>query len=130
MIGQPPPFALATPVFRFKALASHGGRAALGGDREVSLACFAAARLAAGLLPPYLLAPADSVARIASTRQWLASLALSHHARVAMVAVIDAVAAGNRRAVVHALSGLIEACVRQLDQASVAELHELMGELG
>jgi len=27
-------------------------------------------------------------------------------------------------------ASLIEACVRQLDQASVAELHELMGELG
>jgi hypothetical protein len=129
VIGQPPPFALATPVFRFKALASHAGRAALGGDREVALACFTAARLTAGLLPPFMLAPADSAARIASTRQWLASITLSHNARVAMVAVIDAVAAGNRRSAVAALSGLIEACVRQLDQASVAELHELMGEL-
>ncbi len=96
----------------------------------MGLACFTAARLAAGLLPPFMLAPADSAARIASTRQWLASLTLTHHSRVAMVAVIDAVAAGNRRSVVGALSGLIEACVRQLDQASVAELHELMGELG
>ena len=59
-----------------------------------------------------------------------ASLALPAHARVAMVGVIDAVAASNRRGTVSALSSLIEACVRQLDQASVAELHELMGELG
>ena len=130
MIGQPPPFALAAPFFRFKALASHAGRAALGGDREVALSCFVAARLAVSLLPPYLLAPADSAARIASTRQWLASLALSSQARVAMVSVIDAVASSNRRGTVSALSSLIEACVRQLDQASVAELHELMGELG
>jgi len=130
VIGQPPPFALAAPFFRFKALASHAGRAALGGDREVALACFVAARLAVSLLPPYLLAPADSAARIASTRQWLASLALSSHARVAMVSVIDAVASSNRRGAINALSGLIEVSVRQLDQASVAELHELMGELG
>lgn len=130
MIGQPPPFALAAPFFRFKALASHAGRAALGGDREVALACFVAARLAVSLLPPYLLAPADATARIATTRQWLASLALSSQARVAMVGVIDAVASSNRRGTVSALSSLIEACVRQLDQASVAELHELMGELG
>jgi hypothetical protein len=130
VIGQPPPFALASAPFRFKALASHAGRAALGGDREVALACFTAARLAAGLLPPYLLAPADTTARIAATRQWLASLALASPARVATVGVIDAVASGNKRSVVSALSSLIEACVRHLDQASVAELHELMGDLG
>ena len=130
MIGQPPPFALGTPVFRFKALASHSGRASLGGDREIGLACFAVARLAAGLLPPYLLAPGDLTARIAATRQWLSSLTLSNSARSAAVAVIDAVASGNRRSVVPALSSLIEASVRQLDQASVAELHELMGEMG
>ena len=130
MIGQPPPFALGTPVFRFKALASHAGRASLGGDREVALACFGVARLAAGLLPPYLLAPGDLTSRIAATRQWLSSLTLSNPARAAAVSVIDAVAGGNRRSVVAALSGLIEAAVRQLDQASVAELHELMGEMG
>ena len=130
MIGQPPPFALGTPVFRFKALASHAGRASLGGDREIALACFAVARLAAGLLPPFLLAPGDLSARITATRQWLASLALPNPARTAASSVIDAVGAGNRRSAVAGLSSLIEASVRQLDQASVAELHELMGELG
>ena len=130
MIGQPPPFALGTPVFRFRALASHAGRASLGGDREIGLACFAVARLAAGLLPPFMLAPGDLTSRITATRQWLASLTLSNPARAAAVAVIEAVAAGNRRSVVAGLSSLIEASVRQLDQASVAELHELMGELG
>ena len=130
MIGQPPPFALGTPVFRFKALASHAGPASLGGDREIALACFAMARLAAGLLPPYVLAPGDLTARITATRQWLSSLTLSNPARAAAVSVIHGVASGNRKSVVSALSSLIEASVRQLDQASVAELHELMGELG
>jgi hypothetical protein len=130
VIGQPPPFALGTPVFRFKALVSHAGRASLGGDREVALACFAVARLAAGLLPPFLFAPGDLAARVTATRQWLASLTLSNSARAAAVSVIDAVGSGNRRSIVAGLSSLIEASVRQLDQASVAELHELMGELG
>ena len=130
MIGQPPPFALSTPVFRFKALASHAGRASLGGDREIALACFAAARLAASLLPPFMLAPGDSLARITSMRQWLSSLALPGPGRAAVVGVIEAVATGNRRSTVAALSTMIEASVRQLDQASIAELHELMGELG
>jgi hypothetical protein len=104
---QAPPYALETPVFRFKALVSHAGRAALGGDREIALACFAVARLGLGLLPPFMLAPGDAATRIANT-----------------------VTTNNKRTVVHAVSGLIEACVRHLDQSSVAELHELMTELG
>ena len=127
---QAPPYALETPIFRFKALASHAGRASLGGDREIALACFAVARLALGLLPPFMLAPGDAATRIANTKQWLSSLALPASARAACSAAADAVATNNRRTVVHAVSGLIEACVRHLDQASIAELHELMKELG
>jgi len=126
---QAPPYALSIPVFRLKALASHAGRAALGGDREIALACFAVARLALGMLPPFLLTPADAATRIANTKQWLSSLSLPVSARSACIAVADAAASANRRATVHAISGLIEACARNLDQASIAELHELMAEL-
>ena len=129
MIGQLPPYALAAPVFRFKALASHAGRAALGGDREISLACFAIARLAVGNLPPYMLAPGDLASRVANTKQGLASLNLSNAARTAATHAIDAIGTGDRRAAVAALSTLLEAAVTQLDQASIAEMHELMGEL-
>lgn len=127
---QAPPYALASPTFRFRALASHAGRAALGGDREIALACFAVARLAAGMLPPFLLAPADSAARVANTKQWLSSLALPPAHRAACNSVADAVATGVRRSVVNALSGMIEVAVRNLDQGSIAEIHELMAELG
>ena len=126
---QAPPYALASPVFRFRALASHAGRAALGGDREIALASFAVARLAASMLPPYTLTPADAATRVANTRQWLSSLALPAPQRAACIAVADAVASGAKRPVVHAISGLIEAAVRNLDQAAIAELHELMAEL-
>ena len=127
---QAPPYALETPVFRFKALVSHAGRAALGGDREIALACFAVARLGLGLLPPFMLAPGDAATRIANTKQWLSSLSLPASTRAAFSAVAEAVTTNNKRTVVHAVSGLIEACVRHLDQSSVAELHELMTELG
>jgi hypothetical protein len=127
---QAPPYALETPVFRFKALVSHAGRAALGGDREIALACFAVARLGLGLLPPFMLAPGDGATRIANTKQWLSSLSLPASTRAACSAVAEAVTTNNKRTVVHAVSGLIEACVRHLDQSSVAELHELMAELG
>ena len=129
MIGQLPPYALAAPVFRFKALASHAGRAALGGDREIALTCFAIARLAVGNLPPYMLAPGDLASRVANTKQWLASLNLSNAARSAATHAIDAIGTGDRRAAVAALSTLLEVEVTQLDQASIAEMYELMGEL-
>jgi hypothetical protein len=127
---QAPPYALASPAFRFRALASHAGRAALGGDREIALAAFAVGRLAAAMLPPFTLTPADAAARVANTKQWLSSLALPGPQRAACIAVADAVTAGVKRPVVHAISGLVEAAVRNLDQGSIAELHELMAELG
>lgn len=128
MIGQLPPYALSSPVFRFKALASHAGRAPLGGGREVTLACFAVARLAAGILPPYALGPADVSARVANMKQWLSSLTLSSQARAAALNAIDAIGGGDRQSVVVALSSLLEIAVAQLDQSSVAELHGLMGQ--
>ncbi len=129
LIGQPPPFALSQAGFRFKALASHAGRASLGGDREVAFACFAAARLASGLLPPFQLTPADAAMRAASTKQWLASLAVPPAARTALNSAIDSIADGNRRAASRALVALAEVAAPQLDAGSAAEIKELATEL-
>ena len=129
LIGQLPPFAIQTPQFRFRALASHAGRAALGGDREVALACFAVARLGAGLLPPVMLAAGDAAARAAATRNWLASLTLASPARSAAAAAIDAIASGNRRAAAESVRDLAAAAGPQLDVASANEIRELAEEL-
>ena len=129
MIGNRPPFAIVSPAFRFRALASHAGRASLGGDREVALACFATARLAAAMLAPYLLTPADSLTRAISTKQWLASLALPAPARAVLNAAIDAIASGNRRSASSAIGELATVCAGQLDLASSGELKELAAEL-
>lgn len=129
MIGQLPPYALSTPSFRFRALASHAGRAALGGNREVALACFVSARLIAGLLPPISIGSVDSAGRAAGARQWLASLSLPSVTRAAATAAIDAVSDNNSRAAGKALKMLIEAGKAQLDPASVGELAELANEL-
>lgn len=129
MLGQPPPFALANPSFRFRALVSHAGRAALGGDREVALACFGTARLAAAMLPPYLLSPTDVSARAAAMKQWVASIALPNSARHAVTAVIDAVSAGNKGAASAGIEHLVKVAGPQLDPPSIAELHELAREL-
>ena len=129
MIGQLPPFALATPAFRFRALASHAGRAALGGDREIALACLAIARLGAGMLPPVMLAPGDAGTRTASVKHWLASLTLAPAARSAATAAIDAIAAGKRRATGDALRSLAKVAGPHLDAQARGEIEELAAEL-
>ena len=48
----------------------------MGGGREIALAALTAARLAAAMLEPDSLAPADRTTRAAAARVWLASLAL------------------------------------------------------
>ena len=129
MIGQLPPYAVATPVFRFRALAMHAGRAALGGDREIALTCFAVARLAAGMLPPFMLTPGDAQARAAATKQWLSSLTLQGGARAAASSVIDGVIAGNRKSAGAALRHLAEVAKAKLDASSLNELNEAVAEL-
>jgi hypothetical protein len=128
-IGQLPPFALSTPVFRFRGLASHAGRATLGGGREIALACFAVARLAAGMLPPVMLAAGDAATRAAAARNWLASLSLAQNARNAAIAAIDATATGNKRAAADCIVALAAAAGAQLDNVSSLELHDLADEL-
>jgi hypothetical protein len=129
LIGQLPPFALATPTFRFKALASHAGRASLGGDREIALACFAIARLGAGLLPPVMLAAGDAATRASSVRHWLASVTLAPAARSAASAAIDAIAGGRHRSSGDAIRALGRVAAPSLDAQSVAEIEELAAEL-
>jgi hypothetical protein len=130
VIGQLPPFALTTPSFRFRALASRAGRASLGGDREVALACFVSARLIAGLIAPYSIVPGDAATRAAGARVWLASQSLPVQTRTGVVAAIAAVASSNRRAASKALRMLIDAGKTQLDPASLAELTELARDIG
>ena len=81
------------------------------------------------MLPPFQLAAGDAAARVASTKQWLASLAVPPAARAALNTAIDAIADGNRRVVASALVTLAEVAVTQLDAASTAELKELATEL-
>ena len=129
MLIQQPPFALHLPVFRFRGLAAQAGRAALGGDREIVLACFMVARLGAGMLPPVALADGDTATRAASARNWLASLTLPGPLRAAAVAAIDAVGTGDRGTSARAIASLADAAGAQLDPPSVEEMMDLADEL-
>ncbi|HYD53194.1 MAG TPA: hypothetical protein VEA99_11220 [Gemmatimonadaceae bacterium] len=86
-----PPYAIIAPAFRFRALAALAGRAALGGPRELALACVIGARLAHALVPQRLsVDDAARAARAAGARAWLASAALPPATRVAMARLYDA----------------------------------------
>jgi hypothetical protein len=122
VIVQQPRFALATPRFRFRALAACAGRASLGGDREIALACLVGGRLASGLLSPYTFSAADIKARSAAAKHWLASLSLPAPVRTGLSHVADAAGSGNKQATASALTQLVSVARQHIDEASSMEL--------
>jgi hypothetical protein len=124
-----PRFALATPVFRFRALTTLSGRASLGGDRETLVACFQMGRLCAGILPPYDLSREQVLERTENTKQWLSSLAIPSGIRSTAFGIFGALNGFDRERCVIAFADLVKAASAQLDEASRAELTLLMQEL-
>jgi hypothetical protein len=122
-----PPYAVAPPAFPFPALATGAGHASLGGDREVILACFVAARLvhdaldsSAGPVPPSL-----RRARARGARTWLGSLAVPTGVKGPMAKLVDASAADDPAALRNALASVITVTAAHLDSGSRSELHHL-----
>ena len=122
-------YGLATPNFRFRALAAFAGNASLGGDREIALACFLAGRLACAMLAPYAVPPSNAKARSVAAKQWLSSLSLPAPIRATAIHVADAVASGDKAAAAGGLTKLLDAALRNIDLASANELRSLIGEL-
>jgi hypothetical protein len=129
MLG-PPPYALTTPTFAFRSLASLAARAALGGPRETALATLIAARLAAGAAPPAVLAPPLRVARADAARVWLTSVALPAPVRAAIGKLVDATAGNDDRMIVLALAKVTDTTAPQLNRSARAELDRLAARFG
>ena len=125
MLLSPPPYSLDTPAFRFRALATLAGRAALGGEREMALAALVAARLVAGVLPPDALPAALRATRAQAARAWLAALALPAGPRGAFGRLLDATAGEATAPLADALDKARDAAAKALDAASLAELGAL-----
>ena len=121
-----PPYALATPFFRFRALAALAGRSPLGGDREVALATLLVARLALGALPPMALPQGARAARAAAARSWLASVALPAALRLPLARLVDATASIDRSGVGAALGAVVDAAAPHLDAPAIAELNDVV----
>ena len=122
-----PPYAVVPPAFPFPAIAAGAGHAPLGGDREVLLACFVAARLAydaldtgAGAVPPSLRRTRARGARI-----WLGALAVPAAVRGPVGKLIDA-SSGDDAGTLHAaLLAVIAVTAAYLDPASRSDLERL-----
>lgn len=125
-----PPYALASNPFPSPALAAHAGKAALGGDREVAIACFVIARLAGALLPPHALPTELREKRAAACRAWLASQAIPPSVRAHLLAAVDSTARAERSAIPAALRALRAHATKHLDGASGQELDSLAAKLG
>ena len=119
-----PPYVLATPVFRFRALASLASRSSLGGPREVTLATYLIARLVDDCLPDKALPPAARAERAAAARAWLANIALPAAVRAAL-SRLAAGTGGDPSTIGAALTSVISAVDAYLDAASRAELVRL-----
>ncbi|HKW08743.1 MAG TPA: hypothetical protein VJO33_00100 [Gemmatimonadaceae bacterium] len=119
-----PPYALSSPAFRFRALASLAGRAPLGGPREVALATYLVARLVDDCLPAKELPIDARKARSAAARGWLASAALPAAVRAPIAKLAD-VTAGEGSEASAALASVIAATGNYLDAPARLELDRL-----
>jgi hypothetical protein len=120
----PPPYALASPVFRFRALASLAGRSPLGGPREVTLATYLVARLVDDCRPERALPLAAREERSVDARAWLANVALPAAVRAALSRVAAATG-GDPSTIGAALTSAISAVDAYLDAPSRSELARL-----
>ena len=128
MFASLPPYAVAPTHFRFPALAALAGRAAIGGQREVALATYMAARLADDLLPGHELDPAVREERAGAAKSWLASVALPAQVKPALVRLVESTNV-NRDAAAAAVRGVITVTAPQLDKAARLELDQLAAAL-
>ena len=129
MLVSAPPYSLAPARFPCRALAARAGRAPLGGEREVALACWLGARLALALLPPEPVPEPVRAARASAARGWLANLALPAATRAPLSRLVDASGGDSLPGAAAAIRRVLGAASAQLDAASVAELERIADAL-
>jgi hypothetical protein len=120
-----PPYALAAPEFRFRAVAALAGRAAIGGARELVLAVLLGARLVDGAVGDAPIAAPMRRVRATSARTWLAALALPPTARSTLGRLIEATAGEDRAVLRDAWDAVVTLAAPSLDVAARAELRRL-----
>lgn len=127
-VSATPPYALSTPYFRFRALASLAARAPLGGPREVVLATYLVARLVDDCLPEKQLPAAARMERATCARGWLANVALPTAVRASLARLADETG-GDLSKLKPALTSALAIIDGYLDPTSRTELARLEREL-
>jgi hypothetical protein len=125
MLAAKPPYALASTSFRFAALASLAGRAPLGGQREVALAVYLAARLAHDALPDRCISSDTRKERASSARHWLSMLALPTPSLRSSVAKLIDASAGAPVDASDAIENVMAVTAQYLEPAARSELDHL-----
>ncbi|MDQ8165483.1 MAG: hypothetical protein P3A28_06995 [Gemmatimonadota bacterium] len=125
----PSPFALPTPVSRFKSLATAVGRAPLGGPREAVMGTLLAARLAAGTLGPNPGATDLRASRAEGVRHWLGTVAIPQVPKAAIARLVELTVDGQPGSVAAALAKVTEVTAPYLDRAARSELESLASAL-
>jgi len=128
VIAAHPPYALAPLSFRFAALATLAARAPIGGQREVALATYVAARLAHDAIPPRTLPQDVRAERAVAARAWLSSLALPTSVRTPVAKLVD-VSAADTPTIAAALRNVMAVTAAYLDSGARSELTSLAGAL-
>ena len=118
-----PPYAVPPTEFNFPALAALAGRAQLGGDREVALAVYLAARLTHDCSTDGL-SDASRADRAAAAKTWMAAFALPAAVRPAIARLIDTTG-GDPTSLVADLRAVVVSAQGYLDIQSQAELERL-----
>ena len=123
-----PPYAVEPTTFRFAGLASLAGRSALGGQREVALATYLAARLADDTLPERGVSQSARAERATHARHWLSTIALPPNVRSGLMRLVDA-SGGEPAAAAEAAGELVRLAGSYLDSRARAELDQLASAL-
>jgi len=124
-----PAYGLLAPVFRFKHLASLAGRAPIGGAREVALACFVVARLAAECVGATDDDASARASRGAGAKAWLGTLALPAVVKTPAALCVERSISASAPQLARDVAGLAQAAAAYLDQPSRAELEALTAAL-
>jgi hypothetical protein len=125
VIVSHPPYALAPTHFRFPALAALAGRMPLGGQREVALAAYLAARLAHDALPERGLSAEVRGERVGGAKAWLSSLSLPGTVRPTLVRLVEASGVAGTTQIAEAVRAVIAVTANLLDGRSRLELDQL-----
>ena len=130
--GHSAPQSIAVRALPFRALAALVARSPMGGEREIAMACFMAARLLGPVADPPggEAIPADARGeRATAARAWLAGLAMPATLRTLFARVLDASATSDRAAMAERLEALTDSVARFLDEPAKAELDALAERL-